>query len=95
TFYAFLQIVILGIRNIEIVKDTKKLQESLFKIERDFSNFYKKFENIGNNLEKAQEAYRVGEGHVLRFKGNLESTLKLDEKIMLEADEAPQKNTDA
>ena len=86
TFYAFLQVVILGIRNIEIVKDAKKLQELLSRIGRDFDLFYKKFENIGKNLEKASDAYKLGDGHVQRFKRNLDSTLQLDDQFQMEVE---------
>ena len=84
TFYAFLNVVMLGIRNIEIARDARKLQESLFRVEKDFNFFYKKFETIGTALDKAQEAYRTGEGHVQRFKKNLDSTLKLDKSFQAE-----------
>ncbi|MCK5451432.1 MAG: DNA recombination protein RmuC [Candidatus Omnitrophica bacterium] len=87
TFYAFLQVVILGIRNIEIVKDAKKLQELLSKIGKDFDLFYKKFENIGKNLENAAESYKIGDGHVRRFRRNLDTTLKLDQQVQVEAGE--------
>ncbi len=89
TFYAFLQVIILGIRNIEITKDAKKLQELLSKIEKDFGQFYKKFEMVGQSIEKASEAYRVGDGHVQRFKRNLDSTLKLDDNFQVELDKSP------
>lgn len=78
TFYAFLQVVLFGIRNIEIIQSARKLQEGLSDIERNFSHFYKKFEDIGKNLEKAWDAYRVGQGHVGRFKDNLDATLRLE-----------------
>ncbi len=86
TFYAFLNIVLLGIRNLEIAQEAKKLQESLFKVEKDFNFFYKKFETIGAALDKASEAYRTGEGHVQRFKRSLDSTLKLDKNFQAEAE---------
>ena len=82
TFYAFLQVVILGIRNIEIAREARKLQEALAKIERDFSLFYNKFEFIGKSLSNAAKAYETGEGHIQRFKKNLESTLRLDKSIL-------------
>jgi len=85
TFYAFLHVVMLGIRNIEIVRDAKALQESLSRIEKDFNFFYKKFELVGKTIEKASEAYRAGDGHVQRFKRNLESTLKLEKSLQVEA----------
>lgn len=87
TFYAFLQIVMLGIRNIEIARDAKKLQESLSKVERDFNFFYNKFEIIGRNLEKATDAYKTGDGHIKRFKRTLDSTLNFDETLKVDSKE--------
>jgi DNA recombination protein RmuC len=78
TFYAFLQVVMMGIRNIDIIKSAKKLQEALIKIERNFEHFYSKYEDIGSSLEKAQSAYKVGDAHIKRFKDNIETTIKLD-----------------
>ncbi|RKY89095.1 hypothetical protein DRQ09_01920 [candidate division KSB1 bacterium] len=91
TFYAFLQIIIFGIRNLEIIQSAKKLQEGLSVIEKNFNNFYKKFEEIGRNLEKASDSYRVGEGHIKRFKDKLDATLRLElpeeEKKLLNGEE--------
>ena len=78
TFYAFLQIVLMGIRHIDIVKSAKKLQEALVKIDRNFKRFYGKYENIGASLEKAQNAYKMGDHHINRFKDTIETTIKLD-----------------
>ena len=82
TFYAFLQVIILGIRNVEIAKEARKLQESLSRIEKDFSFFHNKFEQIGKALGSASKAYETGEGHIKRFKTNLESTLKLEKNFL-------------
>lgn len=78
TFYAFLQVIIMGIRNLDIIKSAKKLQEALVKIERNFKHFYAKYEEIGGSLAKAQSAYKVGDDHINRFKNNIDSILKLD-----------------
>ena len=86
TFYAFLNVVMLGIRNIEIVKEAKQLQESLVKVEKDFAFFYKMFKNIGKNLENAVESYRKGDAHIKRFKNNLKTTINLENNIKNEAD---------
>lgn len=78
TFYAFLQIIMMGIRNLDIVKNAKKLQEALIKIERNFKQFYGKYEEIGSSIAKAQNAYKIGDTHIKRFKDNIESTIKLE-----------------
>jgi DNA recombination protein RmuC len=78
TFYAFLQVVIIGIRNVEIVKSAKNLQKGLISLQRSFEFFYKKFEEIGKNLNSAQEAYRVGSNHIEKYKHTLDDTLQLE-----------------
>lgn len=78
TFYVFLQVIMMGIRNIDLVKSAKKLQQALEKIGRNFRLFYGKYEEIGSSIDKAQKAYDAGETHIKRFKKNIESTLKLD-----------------
>ncbi|MEA3489147.1 MAG: DNA recombination protein RmuC [Candidatus Omnitrophota bacterium] len=89
TFYAFLNVVMLGVRNIEIAREAKKLQESLSRVEKDFGLFYKKFDRIGKSLDDAREAYRIGDDHVQRFKRNLESAIKLDTDFRLEDENKP------
>lgn len=78
TFYAFLQVVLMGVRNLDIIKSAKKLQEALIKIERNFKRFYAKYEDIGTSLDKAGAAYKVGDTHIKRFKDNIDATIKLD-----------------
>ncbi len=78
TFYAFLQIIIMGIRNLDIIKSAKKLQEALARIEKNFNFFYTKYQDVGTAIDRAQDAYKVGSTHVKRFKDNIDSTLRLE-----------------
>ena len=78
TFYAFLQIIIAGLRNIEIFKNTKTLLENIKKLERNMEHCSSKYEDIGNKLQKAREAYDVGNTHFDRIRKNSSDILKLD-----------------
>ena len=88
TFYAFLQIIFLGIRNVEIVRSARKIQEKLSALERSFDYFYRKYEDMGKGIERAAEAYRVGSGHIDRYKRHLKETLEL-EGLQEEVDALP------
>ncbi|MDA0988396.1 MAG: DNA recombination protein RmuC [Chloroflexi bacterium] len=78
TFYAFLQVVVLSIRNVEIISGAKKLQQGLADLQRSFDLFYSKHEEIGRRVTQASEAYRVGNDHVERYKRRLDTTLQLE-----------------
>lgn len=78
TFYAFLQIILLGIRNIEVIKNARKLQVGLTSLQKTFALFYKKYEEMGRELNKATEAHRISGTHIERYKRNLEDTLNLE-----------------
>ena len=78
TFYAFLQMVVLGIRNAEVISSARKLQEGLSTLERHFDLFYKRYEDMGKQITKAADAYRVGSDHIERYKRSLDSTLQLE-----------------
>ena len=93
TFYAFLQIVALGIRNVEIIRSAKKLQEGLSSLQRSFDLFYKRYEEIGRSLDRAADAYRVGNGHIDRYKRHLDDTLQL-EGLQEEASALPQETAE-
>ncbi len=78
TFYAFLQIIVISVRNLEIIKSAKKLQEGLAALQTSFGSFHRKYEEMGRNIDKAQDAYRVGGGHIERYKHRLDDTLQLE-----------------
>ncbi len=90
TFYVFLQMVIIGTRNIEIIKNVKKLQQGLSDLERSFGRFYKKHEEIGKNIDRAAEAFRVGNDHIERYKRRLDSTLQLEMPEEVPVDSLPE-----
>lgn len=93
TFYAFLQIVVIGIRNVEIIRSAKKLQEGLSSLQRFFDLFYKRYEEIGKNVSKAADAFRVGNDHIERYKRRLDETLQL-EGLQEEASALPQETAE-
>jgi DNA recombination protein RmuC len=78
TLYAFLQMVVIGIRNIEVINSAKRLQEGLASLERSFDLFYKKYEEMGKRVSQAAEAYRVADNHIGRYKRHLDDTLQLE-----------------
>jgi len=79
TFYAFLQVILTGIQNLEIIKSARRLQENLAEIRKNFDYFFSKYEEMGKYVDKAAEAYRVGSKHIEKYRDRLENTLNLKE----------------
>ncbi len=78
TFYAFLQIIVISIHNLEVVKGAKQLQDRLASLSKSFEQFFKKYEEIGKQINNALSAYRTGSNHIERYKRQLDSTLGLE-----------------
>jgi len=78
TFYAFLQIVMAGIRNLEVLRQARGIQDKLVKLNTRFDYFYSQYESIGRELEKASEAYRKGDRHIGLFKRELDETVRIE-----------------
>ena len=78
TFYAFLQVILSGIRSLEVLYQARTIQEKLAALQTKFDHFYKQYETIGRELEKASEAYRKGDRHIGFFKRELDDTVRVD-----------------
>ncbi|MCL4439988.1 MAG: DNA recombination protein RmuC [Firmicutes bacterium] len=78
TFYAFLQIVLTGMKNLEVLNQAREIQEKLYRVEKKFDLFYKQYDCIGRELEKAYEAYRKGDKHINAYQKELKETLEIE-----------------
>lgn len=78
TFFAFMQVILVGARNLELVRSAKHLQDALGDVSRSFDLFFKKYDDIGKKLEQAQDAFRVSEGHGRRLRERVEKVLQLE-----------------
>lgn len=78
TFYAFLQVVVIAMRNVEVIKAAETLRRGLTDLQKSFDSFYEKYEEVGRGIVRAADAYRVGDGHLDRYKRRLDSTLQLE-----------------
>ncbi|MFZ5646516.1 MAG: DNA recombination protein RmuC [Bacillota bacterium] len=78
TLYAFLQVVITAMRNMEVLNQAREIQSRLSKMQNKFEHFYKQYEVMGKELEKAAEAYRKGDRHIALYKRELDETLRIE-----------------
>lgn len=78
TFYAFLQVVMTAMRNMEVLNQAREIQLKLVRMQNKFDLFYKQYEAMGKDLEKAADAYRKGDKHIALYKRELDETLRVE-----------------
>ena len=81
TFYAFLQIIITGLKNVRIYENSKILIENLKKLEKKLEHFNSKYEDTGKYLEKAIESYNVSQTHYSHIKSNAENLIDMESEM--------------
>lgn len=78
-FYAFLQIVLTSMRNLEVLNHAREVQNKLVKLQKKYGHFYFNYEKIGLELNKAYEAYKIGDKHIGLYKKELDEILDIEE----------------
>jgi DNA recombination protein RmuC len=72
----------------EVAKGFEKSRAELAKAQKSFDFFQNQFENVGKNLNKAQEAFETAQRHLKNYRGKV-SALSGQEQLELETPTSP------
>jgi DNA recombination protein RmuC len=72
SFYAYLQVVVLGLKGLQIEKSAKEIFQSLTRLQRDLGRFKKDFQVLGSHLTNAKSKYDDADKRLDKFSGRLE-----------------------
>jgi DNA recombination protein RmuC len=78
TFVAYLQVVVLGLRGLQIEQHAQEVMAYCAQLQRDFARFREDFELVGTHLGRAQSKYGEAEKRLDRFEGKLERASEHD-----------------
>ncbi len=78
-FYAFLQIVLTSMRNLDVLNHAREVQNKLAKLQKKYAFFYSHYEKIGLELNRAFEAYKTGDRHISLYKKELDEILDIEQ----------------
>jgi DNA recombination protein RmuC len=85
TFTAYLQVIILGLRGLQIEQRASEVMAYVAELNRDFSKLTEHFELLGTHLGRAQTKYADADKQLGRFAGQLErASEEVAEQIELE-----------
>jgi DNA recombination protein RmuC len=83
TFTAYLQMIVLGLRGLQIEQTAQDVMKQIAGLETDFERFRDDFEVVGKHISNAQSKYAEAEKRLDRFE------TKLERAADLEVDTAP------
>jgi DNA recombination protein RmuC len=72
SFYAYLQVIILGLKGLQIEKSAQEIIKSLARLSGDLGRFQTDFELIGTHLQNARSKYDDAEKRLDRFTDRLD-----------------------
>ena len=72
SFYAYLQVIVLGLKGLQIEKEALSILRSLTRLQGDLGRFREDFEKIGTHLVNAKGRYEEAEKRLIKFADKLE-----------------------
>jgi DNA recombination protein RmuC len=72
SFYAYLQVIVLGLKGLQIEKEAQSLFQSLARLQGDLGRFRKDFQVMGSHLVNAKTKFDDAEKRLERFSDKLE-----------------------
>ncbi|HET7876537.1 MAG TPA: DNA recombination protein RmuC [Methylomirabilota bacterium] len=73
SFYAYLQVIVLGLRGLRIEANAREIQNDLTRLGGDLEKVKDHFGKLGGHLKNAQAQYADAERDLMRFEAKLEA----------------------
>jgi DNA recombination protein RmuC len=88
TFTAYLQVIALGLRGMQIEQHAHEVMAYVAELSRDFDRFADDFDKVGTHLEHAQSRYHAAGKRLDRFETKLERAAEEHGQVALEEADA-------
>jgi DNA recombination protein RmuC len=76
TFTAYLQVIALGLRGMQIEQHAHEVMAYVAELQRDFDRFADDFDKVGTHIGHAQSKYHEASKRLERFEGKLERAIE-------------------
>src|SRR5438552_4964387 len=91
TLTAYLQVVVLGLRGLQIEQHAQEVMAYCAQLQKEFGKFKEDFELVGTHLDRAQKKFLESEKHLGKFETKLEQAAEspAELEVPAEAHELP------
>jgi len=72
SFFAYLQVIVLGLKGLQIEKSAQVIYQSLARLQGDLGRFRKDFQTLGSHLVNAKTKFDDADKRLERFSGKLD-----------------------
>lgn len=88
SFYAYLQVIIHGLKGMQIEERAREIMDHLNRLKGDEDRFRQEFDTLGTHLENARKKYEEAERKLVRFEEKLLATTETGERPALPSSES-------
>jgi DNA recombination protein RmuC len=81
SLYAYLQVIVLGLRGLKVQEQAQQLTRDLQRLEGELGKFRDEYGTLGRHLKNASGCYEEGTRRLEKFEGRLGLLTELEEKI--------------
>jgi DNA recombination protein RmuC len=82
SFFAYLQVIVLGLKGLQIEKSAQIIFQSLTRLQNDLSGFKETFNLMGTHLSNAQTRYDEAEKKLSKFTDKMKSLDSCDAELL-------------
>lgn len=75
TFYAYLQVICLGLRGLQVERNAKEILANLSRLQQDLVKFSEDFRLVGGHIKNALQKYTDAEKRLDKFQDKLSSSV--------------------
>ena len=72
TFYAYLQVILLGLRGLRVEQNAREILATLARLVGDMARFRSEFDTLGKHITNAKNKYDDATTTLARFEAKLE-----------------------
>lgn len=82
SFQAYLQLILMGLRGMEIEKSAREIQKNLSGLQVDFGRFGETYQKVGSHLRNAQNSYEQADKRLDKITHKLETLSSSEHQIL-------------